>query len=70
MSGASPRSLQETLSLLREGRGLTLESCLGRELAAAKRAIRHPDLVEGVRAVLVDKDHAPKWHTATISHLH
>lgn len=70
MSGASPRSLQETLSLLREGRGLTLESCLDRELAAAKRAIRHPDLVEGVRAVLVDKDHAPKWHTATISHLH
>ncbi len=69
MSGASPRSLQETLSLLRKGHGSTLETCLDRELEAAKRAIRHPDLAEGVRAVLVDKDHAPKWHTATISNL-
>ena len=58
---ASPRSLHETLTLLQNGKSLSLSECLKQELEAAKRAIRHPDLIEGVRAVIVDKDHAPKW---------
>jgi len=61
---ASPRSLQETLSLLKRGVGSTLKTCLMREFEAVQRAIRHPDLVEGVRAVLVDKDHTPVWPSA------
>ena len=59
----SPRSLQETFLLLRCGRSSSLEDCLKREFKAAQTAIRHPDLVEGVRAVLVDKDHAPTWRS-------
>lgn len=61
LRSSSPRSLQETLSLLQDGRSSYLEACLKREFKAAQRAIRHPDLVEGVRAVLVDKDHVPIW---------
>ena len=60
---ASPRSLQETLTLLRNGRDRSLSECLSQEFEAMQRAIRHPDLAEGVRAVLVDKDHSPKWHS-------
>ncbi len=60
----SPRSLQETMMLLRRGRDSSLIHCLKREFEAMQRAIRHPDLSEGVRAVLVDKDHAPRWQTA------
>lgn len=58
---ASPRSLQETLTLLHNGKSLSLSECLEQEFEAMRRAIRHPDLAEGVRAVLVDMDHSPKW---------
>lgn len=61
LNRASPRSLQETLTLLKHGRGLSLSACLKQEFEAVRRAIRHPDMAEGVRAVLVDKDHAPNW---------
>lgn len=64
MRSASPRSLQETLSLLKRGDGSTLKACLEREFEAVQRAMRHPDLAEGVRAALVDKDHAPSWASA------
>lgn len=61
LRNASPRSLQETITLLRRGVGATLQTCLTREFKAVQRAIRHPDLAEGVRAILIDKDHTPIW---------
>ncbi|GAA6209832.1 enoyl-CoA hydratase/isomerase family protein [Cognatishimia sp. WU-CL00825] len=61
LKSASPRSLQETLTLLRNGQERTLSECLKQEYEAICLAIRHPDLAEGVRAVLVDKDHKPNW---------
>lgn len=64
LNKVSPRSLQETMMLLRRGRESTLKECLAREFEAVRRAIRHSDLCEGVRAVLVDKDHAPHWRSA------
>ena len=68
LRSTSPRSLQETMSLLRYGRASSLETCLKREFEAAQRAIRHPDLAEGVRAVLVEKDHAPNWQSEHAFH--
>ena len=68
LRSASPRSLQETMTLLRYGTSSSLEACLIREFETAQRAIRHPDFAEGVRAVLVDKDHAPTWQSANAFH--
>ena len=35
------------------------------EYAVVVRMFRHPDFIEGVRALLIDKDNAPTWNPAT-----
>jgi len=57
----SPTSLAVTLELLKRGAARTLDQCLAMELALTRTVTRHPDFAEGVRAVLVDKDNAPRW---------
>ncbi|KAA2214833.1 enoyl-CoA hydratase/isomerase family protein [Teichococcus oryzae] len=57
----SPTSVAVTLELLRRGATMDLPACLEMELALTRHITRHPDFAEGVRAVLVDKDNAPRW---------
>ena len=54
----SPYAMDLTRQLLAEATNHDLASCLQLELAAGAKAVRHPDFVEGIRAVLVDKDNA------------
>ncbi len=62
----SPSSLCWSLASLRAGAQRDLEACLVAELALVKRIIRLPDFAEGVRAMVVDKDRAPRWQPARI----
>lgn len=62
----SPTSVWATAELMRRGAESTLAECFARELDVAERISAVPDFAEGVRAVLVDKDHAPAWSPATI----
>ena len=61
LSQMSPNSLRVTADLLTAGRDASLETCLAAEHAAALVVTRHPDFAEGIRAMLVDKDRAPRW---------
>jgi enoyl-CoA hydratase len=57
----SPSALCWTLASLRGGASRDLDACLAAELALVRRIIRLPDFAEGVRAMVVDKDRAPRW---------
>jgi enoyl-CoA hydratase len=57
----SPASLKLTFRLLRDGKSLSLNECLKMEYRVGSRRVMSADFREGVRAVLIDKDGAPRW---------
>ena len=67
LKAASPSAVMWSFELVRQGAGRTLEDCLQAELAMTRRATRHPDFLEGIRAMVVDKDRTPRWSPATLA---
>lgn len=64
----SPTALKVTLASLRRARSLTsLEKVLDQEYRVSATAITAPDLVEGIRAQVVDKDRDPHWSPADLT---
>lgn len=66
LGGVSPSACVWSLRALRAGARLDLAACLAMELRMTRVITRHPDFIEGVRAMLVDKDRTPKWTPATL----
>lgn len=62
----SPIAVAVTFDQIRQARDMTLAQDLMMEFRLSQRTVRKPDLFEGVRAVIVDKDHSPKWQHADI----
>jgi enoyl-CoA hydratase len=62
----SPSALAWTLHILCDGAHRTLEQCLDAEFALTHTTMRHSDFIEGVRAMVVDKDRKPRWHPERI----
>jgi enoyl-CoA hydratase len=63
----SPQALKVSLKLIRDGRAMpSFADEMGREYAVACRVVRRPDFAEGVRAVIVDRDNAPRWNPPTL----
>ena len=60
----SPLMTAVTRELLLRGRRLDLADCFRMELVAVSHAFTDGDFIEGVRALIVDKDNAPRWRVA------
>ncbi|GHI97078.1 enoyl-CoA hydratase/isomerase family protein [Streptomyces olivaceus] len=64
----SPTALKVTLSAVRRARRLgPLERVLDQEYRVSLACLHAPDLVEGVRAQVIDKDRNPQWSPATLA---
>ncbi len=61
-SARSPLSMKLTLAAIRASRQLdTLEDVLNLEFRLTTRLFTHGEFIEGIRALLVDKDKSPRW---------
>ena len=70
IASKSPSAVWLTLASLRRARGLpNLESALIQEFRVSTRCLSMPDLAEGIRAQLIDKDRAPRWTPSTFDAL-
>jgi enoyl-CoA hydratase len=61
-----PFSQAVTFKDLHMGAGRTIEECLSTAFRIALRFMDRDDYFEGARAILIDKDNAPRWNPETI----
>ena len=66
MRSRSPTMMSVALGQLQRGRLLSLADCLRMELGMVEQCVDQGDFMEGVRALIVDKDNSPHWNPATL----
>jgi enoyl-CoA hydratase len=62
----SPLSLRIALEQMRRGAECAFDECMRIEFRIVSRVVYGHDLYEGVRAVIIDKDNAPRWQPASV----
>jgi enoyl-CoA hydratase len=63
----SPTSLKVALRQMRLGPSLTFPAAMRTEFRIVSRIVQGHDFYEGVRAVIIDKDNAPRWQPAVLA---
>ena len=63
----SPTSLKIALRQMRLGPRLTFAAAMRTEFRIVSRIVHGHDFYEGVRAVIIDKDNAPRWRPADLA---
>lgn len=64
MEKRSPLMQAVTLAQLRAGANMGVADCLRMERTMVRRNFTHGEVLEGVRALVIDKDNAPRWSLA------
>jgi enoyl-CoA hydratase len=62
----SPTSLKIALAQIRRAKHWSFTDCMKAEFRIVSRIIEGRDFYEGVRAVIIDKDNAPRWYPASL----
>jgi enoyl-CoA hydratase len=62
----SPTSLRIALTQMQRGGGWSFRDCLRAEYRIVSRIVQGHDFYEGVRALIIDKDNAPRWRPARL----
>lgn len=63
----SPLMLCVTFEQLQRGRRLGLEDCFRMERTMMAHCFAHGDTMEGIRALVIDKDRAPRWRHGSVA---
>ena len=66
MRQRSPLLMCVTHELLQRGAALGVADCLRLERSLVRRNFEHGEVLEGVRALVVDKDNLPQWNPPTL----
>ncbi len=66
MGKRSPLLMQVSLAAMRRARHMTLAEALRMERNLVRRTFEHGEVVEGVRALVIDKDNRPAWNPPII----
>ncbi|KVZ45817.1 enoyl-CoA hydratase/isomerase family protein [Burkholderia ubonensis] len=66
-SQLSPLSMAVSLEVVERARGATMADCLRRDLDLTRSTFARGDVIEGVRALIVDKDQQPAWRFKSIA---
>lgn len=67
MEGRSPTMMAVSLQQLQRGKSMNLADCFRMELGMTKQCFKHGDIIEGVRALIIDKDNKPQWNPACLA---
>ncbi|MBD8529718.1 MULTISPECIES: enoyl-CoA hydratase/isomerase family protein [unclassified Massilia] len=66
MRQRSPLMMCVTHQMLVRGATLSVADCLRMERSLVRRNFEHGEVLEGVRALVIDKDNAPQWNPPTL----
>lgn len=69
MDRGCPTSVGLVVEQLTRAPVLDLADCFRLEMVVATHCARHPDFAEGVRALLIEKDNAPRWRYRSVADL-
>lgn len=66
LEGGNPLSAWLLWNQLGKAQQMSLKDIFRMELAMVWECLRRPDLTEGIRARLIDRDHTPQWSSTSI----
>ncbi|RSZ57034.1 enoyl-CoA hydratase/isomerase family protein [Massilia atriviolacea] len=66
MRQRSPLMMCVTRELLERGAALDVADCLRMERTVVRHNFEHGEVLEGVRALVIDKDNAPRWNPPSL----